>query len=124
MSYRYASQTIRLYRGDAAQPISLVQVFNESSGDPYDLTDWSTGTEYPVLSLYSLSDTATIVHTLQLSVVDAATGWVSIEWDTDLSEHESGHYGAQIQLTSSSGTVVDHTIDRHIKFILLDPVGP
>lgn len=123
MSYRYASPSLRLYRGDT-QPLSLVQVFNEATGEPIDLSSYDTATEYVLGSLYSLSDTAVILDTYILAVTDAANGWCVIEWDTDLSEFDSGYYGMQIQLTTGSGTVVVQTVDRHVKIILLDPVGP
>lgn len=123
MAYRYASPSIRLYRGDA-QPLSLIQVFNEATGDPIDLSSYDTATEYVLGTFYSLSDTAVILSTLVLAVTDAVNGWCVVEWDTDLSEFASGHYGLQVQLTTDTGTVVVQTVDRHVKIILLDPVGP
>lgn len=122
MAYRYASQTLRLTRGDT-QPVALLQLFNESSGDPYDLSLYDTATEYPLLTLYALGAPTVPVLTLVLAVTDAANGWCSVEWDTDLSELDAGAYGAQVQLTTGTGTVVVQTVDRHVKVTLLDPVG-
>lgn len=122
MSYRYAAQTLRLYRGDT-QPLSLVQIFNESTGAPIDLTAYEGPTDYPLLTMYAIGAPETAVHTLPLAVADAENGWAVIEWDTDLSEHDSGYYGLQFQLTTTDGTVVIQTVDRHIKLLLLDPVG-
>ena len=123
MAYRYAAQTLRLVRGDT-QPVSLLQLFNESTGSPVDLTAYSTATEYPLLKMYALGDSSTIVEEVDLTVTDAANGWCSLTWPTDLSEFTAGQYGAQVQLTTGSGTVVVQTVDRHLKIILLDPVGP
>lgn len=123
MAYRYVSQTLRLTRGDT-QPVTMLQLFNESTGDPIDLTAYSTGTEYPLLTLYALGAPTVVVDTLALAVTDAVNGWCSLTWDTDLSEHTAGSYGAQVQLTTGSGTVVVETVDRHLKIVLLDPVGP
>ena len=123
MAYRYAAQTLRLVRGDT-QPVSLLQLFNESTGAPVDLTAYSTATEYPLLTVYAIGAPTVVVTTVDLVVTDAANGWCSLTWGTDLSELTSGQYGGQVQLTTGSGTVVVQTVDRHLKIILLDPVGP
>jgi hypothetical protein len=123
MAYRYASQTLRLTRGDT-QPTTMLQLFNESSGDAYDLSAYDTATEYPLLTLYALGAPTVPILTVDLTVTDAVNGWCSLVWDTDLSELDAGQYGAQVQLTTGSGTVVVTTVDRHLKIVLMDPVGP
>ena len=120
MAYRYASQTVRLTRGDE-QPDLLLQLFNEGTGDPIDLTDYSTATEYPLFTFYSRTDSS-VQFTEPLTVTDAVNGWCSLTWPSDMSEYDAGQYAGQVQLTTGSGDTVVQTVDRHVKVTLLDPV--
>lgn len=122
MSYRYASQTIRLYRGDT-QPDVLFQVINENTGDPINLTAYDTATEYPLFTFYQQGQT-TVLFAEPLTVTDAVNGWCSLTWPSDMSAYTAGQYAGQLQLTTGSGTVVVQTVDRQVKVTLLDPIGP
>ncbi len=122
MSYRYASQTLRLIRGDT-QPDVLFQIKNESTGLPIDLTDYSTATEYPLFTFYAVG-TTTVLFAEPLVVTDAANGWCRLDWPSTLSAYDAGAYAGQIQLTTDSGDTVVQTVDRHVRVTLIDPIGP
>lgn len=122
MSYRYASQVLRMIRGDT-QPDVLFQITNESTGVPIDLTGYSTATEYPLFTFYAVG-TTTVLFTKKLVVTDAVNGWCRLDWPSTLSAYAAGAYAGQVQLTTGSGAVVVQTVDRHVKVTLIDPIGP
>lgn len=121
MSYRYTSQTVRLYRGDT-QPDVLFQIINESTGDPIDLTAYSGLTSYPLFTFFRQGET-TALFTEDMTVTDAVNGWCSLTWPTTLTEYTAGNYSGQVQLTADSGATVVQTIDRLLKVTLLDAVS-
>lgn len=125
MALRYASQVIRLYRGDA-QPSTLFQIFDETTGDPVDLTTYASGSNYVLFSLIQVSPVpvgAAVVKTVQLAVTDAVNGWCQLTWPDNLMSLVTGDFVGQLQLTRSSGTIVDRTIDRVVRITLLNPNG-
>jgi len=120
MSYRYTSQNVRLVRGDT-QPDTLFQILNESTGDPIDLTDYSTATEYPLFTFYKVG-TTTVLFTAALVVTDAVNGWCRLDWPNDCSGYVAGSYAGQVQLTTDSGATVVQTVDRHLRVTLIDAI--
>ena len=122
MSYRYTSQTLRLVRGDT-QPDTLFQILNESTGEPIDLGDYDTATEYPLFTFYKVG-TTTVLFAEPLVVTDATNGWCRLDWPSDLSDYVAGSYAGQVQLTTGSGAVVVQTVDRHLRVTVIDPIGP